>query len=408
MKKQIDFEKAYEPVSEVFHKRVEDTLKALGKEETMKHTKITRIWVLAAAFVLIVGTAFAAGSRLGLMDFLLNDESGVLPLENAQSIIQSELLVFQHENVLWSVDQAVYDGECIRALIKAAPANPETHALFFPFMDDLPLTIADRNIETLMASKTPVYTGYPELEPAGDSQMVDINRTIIQGMYLSAIGEYSMYVFCPLTLRDIDTAPENLALWLYTGSDAQKTAGFTLNKCESKKAVYLNGDAPLSDAALKSVTLTQTPFASYLEIDYAYARSGPGMTLSPETTYYATKSGAFLHTDPNCSGMQNALSLTYEEALKIDKDYLCPTCAGGSIEAIMDTTTGGQLDFTLYEDKVENALNLFFGGHESEIENGFKKTYIFSAAEVFPNEITLHLFKKGEYTGEKLTLSRIR
>ena len=89
MKKQIEFEKAYEPVSEVFHKRVEETLMALGKEKAMKHTKITRIWVLAAAFVLIVGTAFAAGSKFGLMDFLLNDES---PYNIQDSILLFPLL----------------------------------------------------------------------------------------------------------------------------------------------------------------------------------------------------------------------------------------------------------------------------------------------------------------------------
>ncbi|MBQ9855269.1 MAG: hypothetical protein IJO53_03665 [Clostridia bacterium] len=407
MKKQIEFEKAYEPVSEVFHTRIENTLMALGKVETVKYRKITKIWILAAAFVLIIGTAFAAGSRLGLMDFLLNDESGVLPLVNAQSLIQSELLVYQYENVIWSVDQAVYDGEAVRALIKAAPANPETHAVFFPFADDIPLSIANRNIETEMGAKIRVNVGFPELAPAGDGQMVDIDRTIIQGVHLSEAGEYSMYVLCPITLRDIDAAPEELFLWLYVDSDAQKKASFTLNKCESQKAVYLNTDASLSDATLKNVTLTQTPFASYLEIDYAYTRSGPGMTLTPETIYYATKSGAFLHTDPSCSGMQNALTLTYEEALKMDKDYLCPTCAGGSMEAVTDTTTGGQIDFSLYDDIIENQINLFFGGHETEIENGFKKTYIYSASETLPDEITLYLIKKNVKTCDSLTLKRI-
>jgi len=456
MKKQIEFEKAYEPVSEVFHKRVEDTLTALGKEKTMKHTKISRIWVLAAAFVLIVGTAFAAGSRLGLMDFLLEDESGILPLNNAQSLIQSGLLVYEHENVIWSVDQAVYDGECVRALIRVAPVNPETHAVFFPFADDLPISVANRNIETEMGEKTPVSVGFPELEPAGDGQNVDIDRTIIQGVYLSETGEYSMYVFCPIQLRDIETAPEKLVLWLYDGNDMHGNTAFTLEKCENKEAVYLNSDTPLADATIKNVSLTQTPFASYLEIDYAYARSGPQMPVNSNTTYYttpygayihvnadcsgmqnataltfketletdkaycpicigtsaqyyATQNGAFLHTDPNCSGMQNALTLTFKEAAAMNKDHLCPVCAGGSLEAIEDTTTGGQIDFSLYDDMIENAsFTLFFGGHETEIENGYKKTYIFSAGETFPDEINLYLIKKGEFTGDSLNLTRLK
>ena len=178
----------------------------------------------------------------------------------------------------------------------------------------------------------------------------------------------------------------------------------TSKKCENKKAVYLNVDTPLADATIKNVSLTQTPFASYLEIDYAYARSGPDMMLKAGTTYYATQSGAFLHTDPACSGMQNALELTYEEAQAMNKDHLCPVCAGGSLEAIQDTTTGGQLDFSIND----TAHPFFFGGHDTETENGFKKTYIFSAEESFPEEITLNLIKKGEFTGDSLTLSIIR
>lgn len=402
--KKLEFDKAYEPVSELFHARVEETLLSIGKEKQMKHRKIAKVWILAAAFVLIVGTAFAAGSGFGLMDFLLKDESGVIPLENADASIQNALLVWEQDDVVWSVDQAAYDGECVRALIRVAPVNPETHAVFFPFADDLPISIANRNIETEMGEKTPVSVGFPELEPAGDGQNVDIDRTTIQGVYLSENGEYSMYVFCPVKLRDIENAPEKLVLWLYDGNDMHGDAAFTLEKCENKKAVYLNVDTPLADATIKNVSLTQTPFASYLEIDYAYARSGPDMMLNAGTTYYATRSGAFLHTAPNCSGMQNALELTYEEAVSMNKDHLCPVCAGGSLEAIDDTTTGGQLDFSIND----TALPFFFGGHDAEIENGFKKTYIFSAAETFPEEITLNLMKKGEFTGESLTLPVIR
>ncbi len=403
MKKQIEFEKAYEPVSEGFHKRVEDTLMALGKEETMVHSKFMKVWILAAAFVLIVGTAFAAGSKFGLMDFLYQDESGVIPLKNAEKTIQTSLLICEEEASTWEIVQAVYDGEAIRAVVSVVPANFEEFALSFPISDLMDDALVSR-IKANQEGKHLVNVGFPMLEPAGDSQNVDIDRTYIQGIQLTDEGEYRFYIFCPITLRDIELAPDELILWLFDEREDRSKAAFTLLKTESEKAVYLDTDAPLSDATVKNVSLTQTPFASYLEIDYAYARSGPDMVLSPEITYYATKFGAFLHTDPNCSGMQNALALTYEEAIKMNKDYLCPTCAGGSTEAIMDTTTGGQIDFSLSE----NSLTFFFVGHETEIENGFKKTYIFSANETFPEEITLHLFRKGEYTGDQLTLYRIR
>lgn len=403
MKEPIKFEKAYEPVSEVFHARVEETLLSLGKEETMKHGKIMKIWALAAAFVLIAGTAFAASYGFGLMDFLLNDESGVIPLDHAEKSIQSGLLVCEEEASTWEVVQAVYDGEAIRAVVSVVPANFEEYALFFPISDLMDDALVSR-IKANQEGKYPVNVGFPMLEPAGDSQNVDIDRTYIQGIQLTDEGEYRFYIFCPVTLRDIDRAPDELILWLFDEGEDRGKAAFTLLKTESEKAVYLDADAALSDAAVKNVTLTQTPFASYLEIDYAYARSGPQMPLLPEVTYYATQFGAFLHTDPACSGMQNALALTAQEATAMNKDYLCPVCAGGSIDAIESTTTGGQLDFSLSED----ALSFFFGGHETEIENGFKKTYIFSAAEAFPEEITLHLFKKGVFTGDKLTLSRIR
>ena len=53
--------KAYEPVSDVFHAAVEDTLSKIGKEQQMKVRHIPKIWAIAAAFILVVGTAFAAG-----------------------------------------------------------------------------------------------------------------------------------------------------------------------------------------------------------------------------------------------------------------------------------------------------------------------------------------------------------
>ena len=402
--KHLEFEKAYTPVSDVFHARVEETLMKIGKEEQMKIRRFPKIWVIAAAFVLIVGTAFAAGTGLKLMDFLKNNDSGILPLEHAETFIQNSLLVYTDENVVWTVDQAAYDGECIRALVKAAPASPETHALSLPSLEDLPLKIEDRNVLDEQSKKIPVHVGFPELEAAGDSQNVDIYRTIIQGVYLSQSGEYSLYIFCPLTLREIDTAPETLALWLFDSNDMNIKGAFSLAKSVSETAVYLNSDTTLSDAAIKNVSLTQTPFASYLEIIYAYQRSGPDLTLDAQTTYYATQSGAFLHTSPTCSGMKNALELSKEEAEAMKKDYLCPICAGGNLEAITDTTTGGQIDFSISDTQ----LPFFFGGHESKVENGFKKTYIFSASEAFPEEITLKLIKKGEFTGDSLTLSIIR
>ncbi|MBR3928988.1 MAG: hypothetical protein IKJ65_08315 [Clostridia bacterium] len=403
MKKQLEFEKAYEPVSDMFHARVEDTLSLIGKEHKMKHSKITKFWMIAAALVLFVGTAFAAGSKFGLMDFLKNDESGVLPLENAESSIQTDLLLCEEEASTWKVEQAVYDGECIRALVSVVPANSVEFALSFPlsdlFEDDLIL-----RVKTDQEGKILIPVGFPMLEPAGDGQNVDIDRTSVQGIQLTDEGEYRMYVFCPIALRDTEKAPDELRLWLYDESEERAKAAFTLQKTESAKAIYLNTDTPLSDATVKSVSLTQTPFASYLEIDYAYTRTGPAMTLLPETTYYATASGAFLHTDPNCSGMQNALKLTFAEAAAMNKDYLCPVCAGGALEAIEDTTTGGQLDFSIND----TALPFFFGGHETESENGFKKTYIFSAQEAFPEEIVLNLIKKGEFTGESISLTRVK
>ncbi len=403
MKKTIDFEKAYEPVSEMFHARVEETLSMIGKEEQMKHKKITKVWILAAVFILIVGTAFAAGSGFGLMDFLKNDESGVLPLEIAESSIQTGLVECMEEASTWKVEQAVYDGECVRALVSVVPANSVEFALSFPISDLFDEALVSR-VKADQEGKILIPVGFPMLEPAGDSQNADIDRTNIQGIQLTDEGEYRMYVFCPVTLRDIEKAPDELRLWLYDESEERSKAAFTLQKTESAKAVYLNADMPLADATIKNVTLTQTPFASYLEIIYAYARSGPQMALNLETTYYATQSGAFLHTAPNCSGMQNALELTYEEAVSMNKDHLCPVCAGGSTEDIMDTTTGGQIDFSISD----TSLPFFFGGQETEIENGFKKTYIFSAAETFPEEITLNLIKKGAFTGDSLTLSYVR
>lgn len=447
-------------VPESFHLRVEETLKMIehSKEDTMMKGTFKKTWVFILAAMLIIGTAFAAGTHFGLMDFLTD----VKPAQNAQEHIQKNLGSTQIGQALYTLHEAVYDGECVRALLEISPVSPATHAICPDFEPDF---VSDA-LSKLPPDKIAVPIPYPAMETSTDSVPMDFLYTEVSAMREGENGSILMYLSSPVAIREYTTGKnirvreaEKPAQTLpvrfltnpnaYGNGEACGIIPFTLEMCASDTAQYASESMQIGNVSLSSVRITRTPFASYLEIQYAYADNSAKVMLAPDTlcyaaqmgaffhtspdcsgmqnakpitcgealsmgktlcptcascisqTYYATEMGMFLHTSPDCSGMQNALSLTYAEAVAMRKSFLCPVCAGGSEEAVMTALTGGQIDFSL---NTENTL--FFEGRQAAADKDFMKTYIFDAGSDFPEEITLTLHVKGEKTNDTLLLKR--
>lgn len=65
----------------------------------------------------------------------------------------------------------------------------------------------------------------------------------------------------------------------------------------------------------------------------------------PDFTVYITDAGRFYHTDPACSGMENARAISEAEALKLDKQP-CPSC----IPTGCDGHEGDEIEFIYYSE----------------------------------------------------------
>ncbi|MBQ5769909.1 MAG: hypothetical protein IIW08_01895, partial [Clostridia bacterium] len=333
-------------VPESFHLRVEETLRSIEQseeQETMKGT-FKKTWVFILAAVLIVGTAFAAGTQSHLMDFLFASNSAK-PLENAGENIRKNLGSAQSAHAIYTLHEAVYDGECVRALLEVAPLSPETHAVY-PSWDT---EFVSEQLKGVPEGKIALDIPYPLMESNSDSVPMDFTNTFIEGMRQGEDGSIFMYLMSPVSIREYSIglneivreadAPASIlhAKFLsdpdayYNGEsrDSYARIPFTLNICPVETAEYVTDNMHIRNVSVETLTVTHTPFASYLEVSYGYENVSTGMTLSPDQTYYATKMGIFLHTVPDCSGMKNALALTCEEAIAFGKDFLCPVCAGG-------------------------------------------------------------------------------
>lgn len=67
--------------------------------------------------------------------------------------------------------------------------------------------------------------------------------------------------------------------------------------------------------------------------------SSSSSSSTKPSTYYATKAGAYFHTDKDCSGMKNAIPITLAQAAANNKTQ-CPKCVKSSSSSSSSSTSG--------------------------------------------------------------------
>lgn len=410
-----DLSNAYGDVSPQFHARVEQTINDIRLEEVkpMKQITLRTALIIAAALVVLSGVALAVGDALGLID-IFSSRHSLTPGDGAKDSVSTNLYTAQTERLSFALREAVYDGMCVRALIEVAPLEPEKFIVGFigdsEGEDNSMQTIIDDEIAE-RTGRTILKAGFLSLDFGNDKEgyMNLYMNTLCVRTYRED-DKLLIYTETGISSADGESPPDTLELRysLHLGNDyAEVYIPFILEKCELERADYAPVDSPIPGVELTGVSVTQTPFANYLNIAYTYTSPEYGLVYSPGVKYYGTKFGIFIHTDETCSGMLNAIEMSYDEAVATYKQ-LCPVCASGENprmegEEWAFVYADAQSEFFSYMSYGRSTLN----GTIRPNVYAFTQTLIYQRADLPLDAIALNALKSGEDTGITIVCERI-
>ena len=358
----------------------------------------TRTALMAAALVLVLaGTALAAGT-FGLLDFFKSNSS-LTPRDDAPSAVYSDLAAASNSLVRVSVKEAVYDGQLIRLLLSFDSVDAENYAVCIDKGDEgdaAPLATDD--------VRAPITIKWLTLDPSSDSVPAGIS---IMGIYDSREGDSVIaYIEAALETDDLpnglapDAMPVRLSMYAQKGYDESVTgefeeliADFSVTKCVYESSEYdfiMPADADTIEISRVKVSIT--PLAQYVDVYYTVKAPELMQTFTTGATYYGTPAGVFLHKQPNCSGMKNALAYTAEEAEALGR-ALCPVCAAGSPEAGAKLSERFYWAFDWLENpSVDSRVRQF---HSQAADRQYRTTLICESAESLPEALTLKAVGSG-------------
>jgi len=122
--KRNDLNRAFGPAPEEFLNRVEDTLNHLEERNMKRRYKLTTLVAAALIVALLLAGAGFAASRLKLFDYL-NGSMPIVPLNDAESMIQTELGFAENELIRVAVEEGVYDGYGVLLKLNVSAVDPE-------------------------------------------------------------------------------------------------------------------------------------------------------------------------------------------------------------------------------------------------------------------------------------------
>lgn len=331
----ISWSKAFEPIPQSFETKLDCTLQNLQEEQKMKR-RISRPLVAAIILLLIVGSALAA-STYGLLDSF-KQFTGLIPDESAQMSISQNVASFSNSKALVSVREAVYDGATLRMLISVESVDPE-HTIIIDADDEGFSKIGEETVSEYAqrTHKEIVNIGFLDVSVEGS----DVNSStftssregetmlIYTEQSLTETGSDKIKVNC-IYLNDTDETDAPMT------EDIQEddciAFDFLLNRTGWEITHYTADQSPDDPFIVFSAAHEKTPFATYFSVDFSSANGLKQYLRSVsdlDAICYGTAKGNFFHTDSNCSGMQNALSMTVDEAISSGK-AACPICVSGT------------------------------------------------------------------------------
>ncbi len=113
-----------------------------GKEHIVKK-KISISIVLAAALAIMGVTALAV-SQLNLFRQTAEQARPIVPLDGADRLVVTDLGRTENAHTTLTVEEAVYDGQGVIALVRLTPKDAEHNAMYDPYLQDAPDDIYEK------------------------------------------------------------------------------------------------------------------------------------------------------------------------------------------------------------------------------------------------------------------------
>ena len=355
-----DFRSAFGAPDPAFIRAVRRTALELTKKEEPVMKRKLRVSLLVAVLIvlLLAAAAFAAATHWGILDFFKLYDQPIQPMASAKGMISSDLGSDQNDKLRMTVREAVYDGAVVRAVVEIAPREGSNLLLVDPWSSQ-ELDSGDRAgdssksggkapyaPDTLLLLDTRSLPGegrsvssltYDELKffpPLADSSS--------EGYLCVSEGDALIYSLTGVVKNQGD-GPLALTAALPVHGDKTLAVSFELAKAAGEKRWTLIPEkAELDDAGciLLQAGLRSTPLAGYIDISFKLKPRVPA-AIDGRTTVYTTKKGLYFHLFEHCSGMENAVSTTVNEAEAEGKKE-CPVCLTGD-------RTYASLDFELLD-----------------------------------------------------------
>lgn len=276
-----DLKNALGEADDGFKNNVYQTLVELKKREERKPVRKMSLRIVAIVTVLCLlatGTALAMTNTWGILDFLNGRRIDVEVLPDATEIVQTDLPQEGGENKLavFSVREAVFDGQNVYIIVEAKAKNPEYLLLGLdanlsdpvgnmgPLFDGQRGTIDDY---AKVNYKTPIHTSVLlNLNGSSVDFVLEDDGTLvymINGRYADNASQLSLELEC-ITSPFVDGS-------IHMEDLQRNTLVVTLQNTGTKDIVTNMNTTEYADCGVRvdKITLSNSPMAIYVEIEFS-------------------------------------------------------------------------------------------------------------------------------------------
>lgn len=275
--KRRDIEWAFGSADSAFENAVHRALQRLSREEARPVKKIK--WGLIAAVaacLALSGIAYAAARGLGLLDYLRGrlDEPG-RALPGAEAIVQEGLATERADGdwASFAVQEAVYDGQYVYLALRVTPFDQQT------------LLLPEGDLSVDMRELCPAFEGrmtaaeYVKAQGIRRVLGVDFRGLAPEGARpffdcrMDADGVLTCYLYAPCADGEVSSPRllcELTSIMPYVQTPSRVEIPLDLRASGiAKRAVSARGaDYPACGLRVEKVTLTGTPMAAYVAVEY--------------------------------------------------------------------------------------------------------------------------------------------
>lgn len=135
----IDLQNMYEPVPQHLMDNIDNVLSSLDdREERMIVKKKMSVSLVLAAVLILASMTALAMSNSNLFRNMTDMVDSIQPLRGAEDMIKTNLGSVENDYVTLTVEEAVYDGQSVMALVHITPKKIEEYAMLNAFLQDTP------------------------------------------------------------------------------------------------------------------------------------------------------------------------------------------------------------------------------------------------------------------------------